>query len=719
MKNTILNLAILFFIPHTTNAQWKYPETKTVDSSDTFWGQHYKDPYRWLEDLNDSNVSQWFKGQANYTINILAKISGREQLIKEFEAIDRITTVNYGIPVERNGLYFFLKRRAGEEKNKLYIRATLNGKDRLLFDPEQSFPGQSFIINQFSASSDAKEVLVALTKSGSEIETIYILHVADKQLSPEKITQAILLNWVAGIPGSFLYMHLQTNDAHAANLYQDITIKLHSVGTSTTADREMFGRIHSPELKLTANDYPEMYTYENSSSVVVNLSFADNTNDIYYASRDGLKTGVFNWKPLCKRADKIRNFIVINNDAYLRSYKTNSGGTIIKLSLTNPDIKNPQIVIDTKAGNTLGGMRRTKDYLVVQQNDGVNWFITKTSLTTDKTVRLYPHIPGSFVFRSFNEYSSNQGTAFNFAWTEPSNYYHINLENDSVSRSAFFVESKYPGLQNLITEEIEIDSYDGVKVPLSIVYDKTMLKKDGSNICLLEGYGAYGISTTPIFRPSFVPLMQRGVVLAFAHVRGGGEKGEAWHYAGMKTTKPNTWKDFISCAEYLISNQYTSHEHIAATAGSAGGILLGRTITERPDLLKAAVIDVGALNALRLEFYSNGVGNAAEFGTLKDSVEAKALYEMDAYQHINVGTQYPATLITTGYNDPRVASWMPAKFAARLQAANSSALPVLLRVDYKTGHFAGEGTKDKFINEADRYAFILWQCGHKDFELQK
>lgn len=719
MAKATIRLAILFFIPCAIHAQWNYPETKTVDSGDIFWGQYYKDPYRRLENLNDSSVSQWFKRQANFTNNILTKISGRGQLIKEFENIDKITTVNYGIPLERNGFYFFLKRIAGEEKNKLYFRTAVNGNDILLFDTEQLFPGQNFIINQFSPSSDGKEVLLALTKSGSEIETIYILYVAERRLSSEKVTQAVLLNWVAGIPGSFLYQHLQTNDAHDSNLYQDITIKLHTVGTSANEDKEMFGRVHTPELKLTSSEYPEMYTYTNSPYVIVNLSFVDNTSDIYYASCEGLKTGVFNWKPICKRTDKIRNFIVINNDAYLRSYKTNSGGAIIKVSLKNPDINDPQILIDTKEGYTLGAMRRTKDYLVVQQNDGVNWFLTKTRLATGKTERLYPSVPGSILFRSLNEYSNNQGTIFNLAWTEPSNYYHINLENDSVNKSAFFVESKYPGLQNLITDEIEIDSYDGVKVPLSIVYNRTTLKKDGSNICLMEGYGAYGFPTTPAFRPSFLPLLQRGVVLAFAHVRGGGEKGEAWHYAGMKTTKPNTWKDFIACAEYLISNQYTSHEHMAATAGSAGGILLGRTITERPDLLKAAVIDVGALNALRFEFFSNGVGNAAEFGTLKDSIETKALYEMDAYQHINTGIQYPATLVTTGYNDPRVAPWMPAKFAARMQAANSSVLPVLLRVDYKTGHFAGESTMDKFVNEADRYAFILWQCGDKDFQLQK
>jgi prolyl oligopeptidase len=253
-------------------------------------------------------------------------------------------------------------------------------------------------------------------------------------------------------------------------------------------------------------------------------------------------------------------------------------------------------------------------------------------------------------------------------------------------------------------------------VPLSIVYDKTKLNKDGSNICYLDGYGAYGISTNPFFNTYMLPMLKRGVVYAYAHVRGGGEKGDDWYKAGWKKTKPNTWKDFIACGEYLVNNGYTSKEKLAGTGTSAGGILIGRAITERPDLFKVAIPQVGSLNTVRAELSPNGPVNVPEFGTVKIEEEYRALKEMDSYLHLTPGVKYPATLITTGFNDPRVISWIPGKFAGKMQSLSTSENPVLLHVDYSTGHFGGETMSDYFKNLSDIYSFILWQCGDPDFQ---
>jgi prolyl oligopeptidase len=211
-------------------------------------------------------------------------------------------------------------------------------------------------------------------------------------------------------------------------------------------------------------------------------------------------------------------------------------------------------------------------------------------------------------------------------------------------------------------------------------------------------------------------LLNRGVVIAFAHIRGGGEKGNEWYLAGKKATKPNTWKDFNACAEWLIKNKYTSSEKFGISGASAGGILIGRAITERPDLYKVAIPKVGCLNGLRMEFSPNGPGNIPEFGTVTKEDEFKALLEMDAYQHIQKGVKYPAQLITTGFNDPRVDSYIPAKFAAKMQADNGSQNPVLLYVDYVAGHFGGSTMDEQFAQKAKEYAFLLWQCGDKDFQ---
>jgi len=207
----------------------------------------------------------------------------------------------------------------------------------------------------------------------------------------------------------------------------------------------------------------------------------------------------------------------------------------------------------------------------------------------------------------------------------------------------------------------------------------------------------------------------RGVVLAFAHPRGGGEKGEAWYKAGYKTTKPNTWKDFISCAEYLVRQGYTSPAKLAGTGASAGGILISRAITERPDLFAAAVCNVGCANVMRMEFSANGPANTPEFGTVKDQVECQALFEMDGVQHVRKGVKYPAVMGASGWNDPRVPAWQTGKFVAALRASSASGKPVLMKVNYDSGHFA-EDKLVTFKNFAGQYAFLLWQTGHKDFQ---
>jgi prolyl oligopeptidase len=205
------------------------------------------------------------------------------------------------------------------------------------------------------------------------------------------------------------------------------------------------------------------------------------------------------------------------------------------------------------------------------------------------------------------------------------------------------------------------------------------------------------------------------VVLAYAHPRGGGEKGEAWYKAGYKVTKPNTWKDFIACAEYLVKKGYTSPEKLGGTGTSAGGILISRAFSERPDLFPAAICNVGCANAMRLEFSPNGPVNIPEFGTVQDEAECRALFEMDGVQHVREGVNYPAVLGVAGWNDPRVAAWQPGKLVAALQNAAPPGRPMLLKVNYDNGHFTEE-KRVTFQNFASQMAFLLWQTGHKDFQ---
>jgi prolyl oligopeptidase len=282
-----------------------------------------------------------------------------------------------------------------------------------------------------------------------------------------------------------------------------------------------------------------------------------------------------------------------------------------------------------------------------------------------------------------------------------------------MAKSVFNTDVTYPGFDKLEAEEVEVPSHDGTMVPLSIIHTKD-LKLDGSHSAILEGYGAYGISYTPEFsvRRS---IATHDVVLGYCHVRGGGEKGEAWYKAGYKTTKPNTWKDFIACGEYLVKKGYTSSAKLAGTGTSAGGILISRAITDRPDLFGAAICNVGCANAARMEFSPNGPINVPEFGTVTVEAEAKALLEMDGVGHVKKGVKYPAVLGVAGWNDPRVVAWQPGKFVAAVQNASASGKPALMLVNYDNGHFTEE-KRVTFRNFATQYAFVLWQTGHKEFQ---
>jgi prolyl oligopeptidase len=293
--------------------------------------------------------------------------------------------------------------------------------------------------------------------------------------------------------------------------------------------------------------------------------------------------------------------------------------------------------------------------------------------------------------------------------------YEYDPVKNNITNTKLLPAGKYGAPEDLVSVEVEVKSHDGTIVPLTIIH-KRDLKTDGKNPTILYGYGAYGFSLYPLFSAENLAFLEKGGILANAHVRGGGEYGEEWHLAGFQKTKPNTWKDFIACAEYLIEKKYTSPQFLVGRGASAGGILIGRALTERPDLFTAAIVQVGCLDMLRFELTANGAGNIPEFGSVKTEEGFKALYEMSSYHHVKEGVRYPAVLLTHGVNDARVDVWLSAKMAARLQSATSSGKPVLLRLDYDAGHGI-DATNEQYLEQlADIFSFVLWQCGVKEHQ---
>jgi prolyl oligopeptidase len=262
--------------------------------------------------------------------------------------------------------------------------------------------------------------------------------------------------------------------------------------------------------------------------------------------------------------------------------------------------------------------------------------------------------------------------------------------------------------------EVQAKSADGTLVPLSILYRKDLVM-DGSHPTLLDAYGAYGLVSSPAFASSYLPWLNRAGVYAECHVRGGGERGEAWHLAGMKTTKQHTIDDFIACAHFLIDGHYTSPAHLAISGTSAGGIAVGGFLTQHPELVGAVLYRVGITDILRSEQRATGAQNAFEYGSVKIEPEFRAMYAISPYAHVVEGTKYPSVLLETGANDPRVTSWMLTKMTARLQAANASANPILLRVDFDAGHGIGSGRTQTLKLRADEYTFLGWRLGMAGF----
>lgn len=709
----ILACSVLF--PMACLAQYQYPETRTEIVSDMYFGTKIDDPYRWLENVKDENVVQWLKAQDDFAENAIAKFPNQDKLIAEMREYDKIGADKIW-PIAKGGnKYFYRKKIKGEQLYKIFYREGLDGKETLLFDPSNYIEGKIMDFNA-EVSSDGSRVILNLSEAGSENGDIRIMDVKTGKLLPDMIPHSEGY-FMDGTNDRIFYLELKSYDVHDPEVRLNRPVKSHKIGTPVSSDVVMASSKKNPELGMTAAESPNLFNFANSPYIFLAKMTVDNFLQLYYAPISELDKDKINWKVLSKREDEVWNFYADGHDIYVYTSKNNPNFRILKSSLKNLDFSKAKEILAGTEEWKLEEVSQAKDYLIVSKSkNGVIFDPWAYNLRTGQMAKIDAPVKGNAEASAVSR-QSNEVKIINSEWNIPLDYYHFDLDKKQFGKGPFHAGSSVPGIGNIVYEEIEVPSHDGVLVPLSLVYDKTKMRKDGSNIGFLNGYGAYGRTAyLPTFSANMLPLLNRGVVLAIAHVRGGGEKGKSWYLAGKKTTKPNTWKDANACAEYLIKNNFTSASRLGITGASAGGILVGRAITERPDLYRAAIPKVGCLNALRMEFSPNGPGNIPEFGTVTLEDEFKALLEMDAFQHVQKGTKYPAQLITTGFNDSRVDSYIPAKFAAMMQAKNGSGFPILLDVDYKAGHFGGSTADEKFIQSAREYAFLLGMCGHPDFQ---
>jgi prolyl oligopeptidase len=467
-------------------------------------------------------------------------------------------------------------------------------------------------------------------------------------------------------------------------------------------------------------DFPSIVIPRGSAWAIGKIKHGDANDLTLYAAPVSALTGTSKvpWKKVCDVEHEVKEFAVHGEDVYLVSAAGAPRYKVVRTSLAAPDFRTATTVVPAGAA-VVDSIASAKDALYVEVLDGGMQRVLRVPYGTDAKPQPIPSPELAPSWSIAHPEADVPGVFINGqSWTRAGKVYEYDPDTELLSDTGLRPRGKFDDPQSLglalVSTEVQVTSHDGVKVPLSIVHRKG-LKLDGTNPTLAIGYGAYGMPVTVGYRPANLAWFERGGVLAFAHVRGGGAYGKEWHLAGQKTTKPNTWKDFIACCEYLVDKGYTSREKLAGEGGSAGGILIGRAITERPDLFAAAIIDVGCLDMVRSETTTNGVPNIQEFGSYATREGFDALLAMSAYHQVKDGVKYPAVLLTHGVNDPRVEAWMSAKMTARLQAATTSDKPVLFRVDYQAGHGIGSTRKQQQEEQADSFAFLLWQLGRPAF----
>ena len=693
------------------------PLARITTVSDNYFGTTVADPYRWLEQSNTPEVATRIKVENDYARAVIARIPGRAALLQRIRALGDTDSVVTAVQRAGNRI-FYLKSVPGSTIPALFVRDRIGGAERVLLDPaKRATAGHHFAIDYYSPSLDGNMVACGVSPGGSEDAVIEVIDVASARPLTDRIDRA-RFGQVSWRPDhrSFFYTRTQKRvpGALATAAFENLRVHLHTLGENPEKDPAVLGSGVSPRVALPKTIFPSVKVLPGTDFVVGVISSGTSPEkEVYVAPLASVHGGDAPWRKVAGTADSVSDLTAHGDDLFFLTFRGAPRYQIVRTSLSHPDLAHATIVVPG-GGEVIQWVGAAQDGLYVES--------MVAGLTT---IRRLPFIEGKLgvvepltLPFAGSSYAVFGRTAFASAllpgllfqlesWTQSPRWFATDGSGGRITDTGLAPPSAVDFSQ-IESREVLVTAKDGVQVPLSIVH-KRGLDLDGKHPTWLRGYGAYGISYTPTFRPTMLPWLEQGGVFATAHVRGGGEFGEEWHAAGKKQTKQNTFDDFIACAEYLVEHRYTSPVRLGAEGGSAGGILLGSVITQRPDLFAAVAIRVGVLDMMRFETTQGGPANAFEFGSIKAQSDFPALYNMSAYHHVKPDTAYPAALLTAGYTDGRVPYWQPAKMAVRLRAASNSGKPVLLRVEYDGGHGLGSTKEQRDTELADVMAFLGWQ----------
>lgn len=714
MKSTLLPVVFLAVLiscdnkPENKEAMaLTYPETKKVDTVDTYFGTEVPDPYRWLEDDRSDETAAWVDAQNEVTFDYLKSIPYRNDIKDKLS--DMWNYEKVGAPFTEGDYTYFFKNDGLQNQYVLYRYKNDEDPDdaEIFLDPNTFTKDGTTSLASIEFSKDGELLIYSISEAGSDWRKVIVRNVETNEIIGDTLRDVKFSGFAwKGKEGFYYSSYDKPEGSELSAMTDQHKLYFHKLGTSQSEDKVIFGGI--PEEK---HRYVGASVTEDGRYLVVTASISTSGNKLFIKDLE---------KP---NAD----FITILDHTDSDTYVLHSEGTTLFL-VTNLNAPNKKIVTTDISNPTPSNW---KDLIpetenVLNAGTGGGYIFANYMKDAVSHVEQYDlegnkvrtiELPGVGTASGFGAKNDDEELYFSFTnYIMPPSIYKYNIEEGT---SELFIEPEINfNPEDFESKQIFYTSKDGTKIPMIITHKKG-IELNGKNPTILYGYGGFNISLTPSFSVANAMWLDEGGIYAVANLRGGGEYGKDWHNAGTKTKKQNVFDDFIAAAEYLIENNYTSSDYLAIRGGSNGGLLVGATMTQRPNLVKVAIPEVGVLDMLRYHTFTAGAGWAYDYGTAEESKEMfEYLKGYSPLHNIKEGTAYPATLIVTADHDDRVVPAHSFKFAAELQAKHSGPNPVLIRIEKDAGHGAGVPVSKIIDKSADIFAFILYNMGYETLPSQ-
>ena len=679
------------------NITVNYPETAKKPVIDEYFGTKVTDNYRWLEDDRTKETEAWVKAENEVTFDYLSKIPYREQLKNRLSELWNYEKI--GTPFKEGNYTYFYKNNGLQNQYVLY-RKDESGNEEVFLDPNTFSEDGTTSLGSVNFSKSGKRVAYTISEGGSDWRKIIVMDAKNKEIIGDTLIDVKFsgISW-KGDEGFYYSSYDKPEGSELSAKTDQHKLYYHKLGTPQNTDEVIFGA--TPEEK---NRYVGGDLTEDDKFLIISASTSTSGNKLFIKDLT---------KPDSKLVAVIDNY---DSDTYIIDNRDNTLYLVTNLNAPNKKI----VTVD--ANNPTP--ENWKDFIpetenVLSPSTGAGYFFAEYMVDAVSKVLQYDFdgnlirevkLPGVGSAGGFGGKTDAKELYFSFTnYNTPSSSYKFNPEDGTyqvywspaISFNSYDYESK----------QVFYTSKDGTKIPMIITYKKG-IELNGKNPTILYGYGGFNVSLTPSFSVTNAVWMEQGGVYAVPNLRGGGEYGKKWHVAGTQLQKQNVFDDFIAAAEYLISNNYTSSEYLAIRGGSNGGLLVGATMTQRPDLMKVALPAVGVLDMLRYHTFTAGAGWAYDYGTSEQSKEMfDYLKGYSPVHNVKESVQYPATLVTTGDHDDRVVPAHSFKFAAELQDKQQGNNPVLIRIETNAGHGAGTPVSKTIEQYADIFGFTLYNMG--------